>query len=60
MSDLDRMLEVMRQDKKNRDGTVRFALPSRMGEMARGPGGEWSVSAPEDAVSDVLRELRDS
>ncbi len=58
--DLERMLDVMRQDKKNREGTVRFALPSRMGEMARGPGGEWTVSAPENVVSDVLRELSDS
>ena len=58
--DLERMLETMRQDKKNRDGTVRFALPSRMGEMARGPAGEWTVSAPEEVVSDVLRELSDS
>jgi 3-dehydroquinate synthase len=58
--DLERMLEVMRQDKKNREGTVRFALPSRMGEMARGPAGEWTVSAPEEVVSDVLRELGDS
>jgi 3-dehydroquinate synthetase len=54
------MLDVMRQDKKNREGTVRFALPSRMGEMARGPAGEWTVSAPENVVSDVLRELSDS
>ncbi len=58
--DLERMLDVMRQDKKNREGTVRFALPSRMGEMARGPAGEWTVSAPEEVVSDVLREMSDS
>jgi 3-dehydroquinate synthase len=57
--DRERMLEVMRQDKKNRDGTVRFALPSSLGQMARGPSGEWTVSAPEEVVSEVLREIGD-
>jgi len=53
--DPEAMLEVMRRDKKNRGGTVRFALPKRPGEMARGPSGEWTVGAPEDAVREILQ-----
>jgi 3-dehydroquinate synthase len=53
--DPDGLLEVMRRDKKNRSGTVRFALPQRLGEMARGPAGEWTVSASEDAVREILQ-----
>ncbi len=55
--DPERLLEVMHQDKKNRDKSVKFALPKRLGEMARGPAGEWTIGAPDDALSDLARAL---
>ncbi len=55
--DRDRMIETMRQDKKVRGGTVRFALPRRLGEMARGEAGEWTIEAPERAVSAIFDRI---
>jgi 3-dehydroquinate synthase len=55
--DQERMLEAMRQDKKARGGTVRFALPTRLGEMARGEAGGWTIEAPERAVSAILDRI---
>ncbi|UCF40017.1 MAG: 3-dehydroquinate synthase [Gemmatimonadota bacterium] len=55
--DRERLLGAMRRDKKARDGTVRFALPARLGEMARGEGGEWTVAAPERAVRAILERI---
>lgn len=52
-----RMLETMRRDKKARAGTVRFALPRRLGDMARGEAGEWTIAAPERAVSAILDRI---
>lgn len=49
-----RMLEVMRQDKKNREATVRFAFLKAIGEVHRGTGGEWTHIAPERAIRDVI------
>ncbi len=51
------MLRVLQQDKKTREGTVRFALPRRIGEVARGPAGEWTVAASEHAVAEMLRGI---
>lgn len=48
------MLQVMRQDKKKREATVRFALLKTIGEMHREPGGEWTVAAPEPAIRDLI------
>lgn len=50
----DRMLKVMRQDKKAREATVRFAFLKAIGEMHREPGGEWTRTAPESAIRDVI------
>jgi 3-dehydroquinate synthase len=53
----DACLAAMRSDKKVRDGALRFALIRDLGEPARGPSGEWTVSAPPDLVLDVLGGL---
>ncbi len=50
----DQLLEVMAHDKKARDGTVRFALPRRPGEMARGDAREWTVAAPPATIREIL------
>jgi len=50
----DRMLEVMRQDKKAREATVRFAFLKAIGEMHREPGGEWTRTAPESAIRNAI------
>ena len=53
----EHLMEVLTRDKKKRHGTVRFALPARLGEMARGEGGEWTVAAPERAVRAILERI---
>lgn len=55
--DREHMLQAMGRDKKARDGTVRFALPSRIGEMARGEADGWTIAAPERAVSAILDRI---
>jgi 3-dehydroquinate synthase len=49
-----RMLDVMRQDKKNRDASVRFAFLKTIGEMHREAGGGWTCGAPESAIRGVI------
>ena len=49
----DRLLAVMRSDKKVRSGKVRFALPREIGGMAQGDG-SWSVPVEESAIRGVL------
>ncbi|HKY99416.1 MAG TPA: 3-dehydroquinate synthase [Gemmatimonadaceae bacterium] len=51
--DADRILEVMRSDKKARAGEIQYALPSRIGEMAGADSG-WTVSVAESIVREVL------
>lgn len=51
--DADRILEVMRADKKAREGSVRYALPRAIGEMAGAESG-WTVSVAESIVREVL------
>jgi 3-dehydroquinate synthetase len=51
--DADRILEVMRADKKARAGSVRYALPRAIGEMAGAESG-WTVSVAESIVREVL------
>ncbi len=53
-ADPDRMMEVIQQDKKVRDETVRFALPKSLGEMARDTNGKWTVPAPPTVVAKIL------
>ena len=49
----DRILEVMRADKKVREGAVRYALPRSIGEMAGSDSG-WTVSVDDGIVREVL------
>ena len=46
----ERMLEVMRGDKKVRGGRIRFALPARIGAMAQSDDGAWTVEIPDTEV----------
>jgi 3-dehydroquinate synthase len=49
------LIDAMRHDKKARSGALRFAVPSRVGELGPNAGGDWTV-APSDAL---LRQLLD-
>jgi 3-dehydroquinate synthetase len=51
--DADRILEVMRADKKKLAGAVRYALPSDIGQMAASNSG-WTVSVSDAIVREVL------
>ena len=51
--DAARILEVMQADKKARAGSVRYALPRAIGEMAGAESG-WTVSVAESIVREVL------
>ncbi len=51
--DADRMLEVMRTDKKVRSGTVQYSLPRTIGRMA-GSNSGWTVSVSDEIVREVL------
>ena len=51
--DADRMLEVMRTDKKVRGGTIQYSLPRRIGKMAGSDSG-WTVSVADEIVREVL------
>ncbi|MGH7580574.1 MAG: 3-dehydroquinate synthase [Gemmatimonadales bacterium] len=49
---VERLLEAMRGDKKNRAGTVRFALPRGLGRMGSGP--DWTSEAGDAAIRAAL------
>ncbi len=51
------LLDVMSRDKKVRDGTVRFALLRRPGEIARGPEGQWTVPVAPKPIRDLFGRL---
>jgi 3-dehydroquinate synthase len=51
--DADRILEVMRADKKKLAGAVRYALPREIGAMAASNSG-WTVSVSDAIVREVL------
>jgi 3-dehydroquinate synthase len=51
----DALLPAMASDKKNRAGTIRFALPSAVGTMATREG--WTVAAPERAVRKAIASI---
>ncbi len=50
----DDVLAAMQFDKKVRSGTVKFALLRSVGVTARGPGGEWTFAAPDEAIRAAL------
>ena len=49
----DRLIALMRADKKVRSGALRFALPREIGKMASGDG-SWSVPVDESVVRAAL------
>ena len=48
------LLEAMRSDKKGRAGKIRFALPTKVGEMAK-DGNDWSVPVADQLIMEVLQ-----
>jgi len=51
--DADRMLEMMRTDKKVRGRTIQYSLPATIGKMAGSDSG-WTVSVDDEIVREVL------
>ncbi|MEW6776664.1 MAG: hypothetical protein AB1405_10250, partial [Bdellovibrionota bacterium] len=45
------ILKAALSDKKNRGGKIRYALPSRIGAMARSKNGGWTLEAPAALVN---------
>ena len=52
----DRVLSLMRSDKKQRGGVLEYSLPTRVGEMA-GESSGWSVAVDDLVALDVLWTL---
>jgi len=50
----DALLEVMQSDKKARERAVRFALPSRLGAMARAADGAWTLEVDAGLTRQAL------
>lgn len=50
---VDVLLAFTRSDKKARAGRVEYALPKRIGEMAKGPDG-WTIPVEDDRVREAL------
>src|SRR5438045_8654939 len=48
----DKLIEVMRGDKKVRDAKIRVALPKAIGAMQRKGG--WTVAGEETAIQDLF------
>jgi 3-dehydroquinate synthase len=48
------LLESLRLDKKARGARPRFALPERIGELARPPGNEWTFELPDTILQRAL------
>ena len=51
----DELMELMRSDKKNRPGTIEFALPESIGKMFEADG-RWSVPLDAALIREVLDE----
>jgi 3-dehydroquinate synthase len=51
--ELGELLEHVEYDKKKRGGSVRFALPARLGEMARDRTGAWTQVVPRSVIRDA-------
>jgi 3-dehydroquinate synthase len=47
------ILDAMKSDKKGREGKIRFALPKRIGEMAK-DGSDWSIPVADELILEVL------
>jgi 3-dehydroquinate synthase len=53
---IPRVLEATRHDKKNRDGQVRLALPTKLGRMYEA-NGKWTVPVTDDLLASALADL---
>jgi 3-dehydroquinate synthase len=51
------ILQVARHDKKNRQGRVAYALPTRIGGMAS-EGGDYAVPVNDTLVTEILQDMR--
>jgi 3-dehydroquinate synthase len=54
VADRNLMLGAMAADKKNRDGAIRFALPSAIGSMHGSDDSGWTVPVPEVRIREFL------
>ena len=52
----DAVLRAATSDKKARAGQTRYSLVAQIGEVARGPGGEWTWQLPDAIVRRALTE----
>jgi 3-dehydroquinate synthase len=52
----DRVLSLMRSDKKQRRGVLEYSLPKRVGEMAGATSG-WGIAVDDSVALEVLRTL---
>jgi 3-dehydroquinate synthase len=55
--DIDRLIEVVRSDKRVHDRTVRFALPACIGRMAARDTEDSTVGVPERELRAVLAQI---
>jgi len=53
-SQIDELIEAMRNDKKARGGEIRLALPTSIGNSHGSDGTGWTVAVTEDAIRQVL------
>jgi 3-dehydroquinate synthase len=53
--DIERLIEAMATDKKNRQGRVRFALPRAVGAMDSADG--WTREAPAPAIRTAIKAI---
>jgi 3-dehydroquinate synthase len=53
-SSSEKLISVMRGDKKNREGKIRFSLPERVGSMARAERGSWTIPVDENVTKRIL------
>ena len=53
---MDRVLHVMRSDKKQRRGVLEYSLPKRIGEMA-GEDSAWGIPIPDELTMEAISEL---
>ncbi len=51
--DAERIMSMLHIDKKSRAGVVEFALPKRIGMMARA-GKEWTIPVSDDAIRELF------
>jgi 3-dehydroquinate synthase len=51
---VDALIEVMRGDKKVRDGTIRFALPEEIGVMHGDAASRWTTPVEEARIVEVM------